>query len=82
MASSGVSHEPGRGSTRSKGQIGCRVRIRSIGGEVGGRGEVSHSRERRLRLVLAAGVSSLQLVLEGAILLAGGQIVKLLPKVK
>lgn len=82
MAPSGVGHEPTGGCTRSKGQIGGRVGLWGAGGEVRGRGEVSHSGERGLGLVLvlglglglglAAGVSSLELVLEAAALLAGG----------
>lgn len=84
VASGGVGHHPGGVCTGSKGQIRWRVGIWSVGGEVRCRGEVSHAREGRLRLVLglAAGVRTLELVLEGVVLLAGGQIVKLLPKIK
>lgn len=84
MAPSGVGHEPAGGSTGSKGQIGGRVGLWGAGGEVRGRGEVSHPGERGLGLVLglAAGVGSLELVLEAAALLAGGQVVKLVHNIK
>lgn len=84
MASGGVGHQAGRVPAGSKGQIRCWVGLWSVGGEIGGRGEVRHSGDGRLWLVLglAAGVSRLELVLQGAILLAGGQVVKLLPKIK
>lgn len=84
MASGGVGHQAGRVPAGSKGQIRGRVGFWSVGGEIWSRGEVSHSGDGRLGLVLglAGGVSRLELVLEGVILLAGGQIVKLLPKIK
>lgn len=84
MASGGIGHQAGGVPAGSKGQVRCRVGLWSIGGEIRGRSEVSHSRDRWLRLVLglAGGVSSLELVREGIILLAGGQIVELLPKIK
>lgn len=84
VAPGGVGHEPAGGSARPKGQIGGGVGLWGAGGEVRGRGEVGHSGEGGLVLLLglAAGVSGLELVLQAAALLAGGQIVKLVHDVK
>lgn len=80
----GVGHHPCGVSTGAKGQVRWRVRIWRVRGEIGGRSEVGHPGERRLGLVLrlVCGVRRLKLVGEGVILLAGCQIVELLPKVK
>lgn len=84
MASSRVGHHPSGASSRPKGQVGCRVGIRRVGGEVGGRGKISHVWERCLRLVLglARRVGGLKLVGHSIVLLAGCQIFELLSKVK
>lgn len=72
VAPSGVGHHPRGVSTGAKGQVGCRVGIWRVRGEIGGWGEVGHPGERCLRLVLglACGVRCLKLVREGVILLA------------
>lgn len=84
VAPGGVGHHPRGVSTGAKGQVWCGVRIWRVRGEIGGRGEVGHPGERCLGLVLrlVCGVRWLKLVGEGVALLAGCQIVKLLPKVK
>lgn len=84
VAPGGVGHHPRGVSTGAKGQVWCRVRIWGVRGEIGGRSEVGHPGERCLGLVLrlVCGVRRLKLVGEAAALLAGCQIVELLPKVK
>lgn len=76
MAPSRVGHHPRGVSAGAQGQVGRRVGIRSVGGEIGGGGQVGHAGERRLRLVLVRGVGCLELVGGVVILLARGQIVK------
>lgn len=73
-----VCHHPRGVSAGAQGQVGGRVGIRSVGGEIGGGGQVGHAGERRLRLVLVLvrGVGRLELVGGVVILLARGQIVK------
>lgn len=77
-----VGHHPRGVSAGAQGQVGRRVGIRSVGGEIGGGGQVGHAGERRLRLVLVLvlvlvrGVGCLELVGGVVILLARGQIVK------
>lgn len=84
VSSSWVGHHPCGASSGAKGQVGGRVGIWRVGGQVGGRGEEGHTGQRGLRLVLglAGGVGGLELVGEGVVLLVWGQVVKLLPKVK
>lgn len=64
MATSGVGHHAGRVSSRAKGQIGSRVGIWRVWGEVGRGGKVGHAGQRCLSLMLrlAGGVGSLELV--------------------
>lgn len=83
VAPGGVGHHACGVPTGPKGQVGCRVGIWRVWCEIGGGGEVGHPGERGLRLVLGlAGGVGLELVGKGIILLAWGQIVELLPKVK
>ena len=72
MASSRVGDHASGVSSRSKGQVRCRVRIWGVWGEVGGGGEVCHAGQRCLRLMLglAGGVGGLQLIGEVVVLLA------------
>lgn len=72
MASSGVGHHPSGVSSGAKGQVGGRVGIWRVGGEVGGGGEVGHAGQRCLGLVLglAGGVGGLELIGESVVLLA------------
>lgn len=70
-ASSRVGHHPSGVSSRAKGQVGSRVGIWRVRGEVGGGGEVGHAGQRCLRLVLRlAGWVGLELVGESVVLLA------------
>lgn len=84
MATGGVGHHTSRVSSRAKGQIGGRVGICRVGGEVRRWGEVGHAGQRCLRLMLglAGGVRCLKLVRESVALLAGRQVVELLRKIK
>lgn len=43
VASSGVGHHPSGVSSRAKGQVGSRVGIWRVGGEIGGGGKVRHA---------------------------------------
>lgn len=82
VTTSGVSNYPCRVSSRPKGQVGGRIGIWKVGGEVGGRCEVGHVWKRCLRLVLTGGVRRLELVRESVVRLTGCRVVELLRKIK
>lgn len=78
MTRGGIGHHSCRVSSRAKSQVGSRIRLWRVRGEVGGWCEVGHAGQRclRLELRLAGGVGGLELVRQSVALLARRQVVQ------